>query len=186
MQVYARFKRGEDMSFADIHQKPLQQEVEYDMESHLIYGQQKGWKKVLEWILTILAWLVILCYVSYFIYGSLAIKNDWNLFEFLFLTREMIFVIQEYFFIYFIAILVFGVLLIIWKNYNYHKFGKLHRRTFQPDVDDRELSELFDLDMSVVEHMQSSRYVVLETNIIPKGMGMGNTEEGEKKKEKSQ
>lgn len=171
------------MGFEDIHQKPLKQEVEYDMESHLIYGQQKGWKKVLEWILTILAWLIILCYIGYFIYGSLALKNDWYLFEFLFLTEEMIYVIQEYFFIYFVAILIFAVLMIIWKNYNYQKFGKLHRRKFRPDVDDQELCELFDLDMSVVEHMQSSRYVLLETNIIPQGMGMGREKKEESKDE---
>ena len=172
------------MSFSDIHQKPLEQAVEYDMESHLIYGHQKGWKKVLEWIFTILAWLVILCYVSYFIYGSIAIEKGWYLFEFFFLTREMIFVIQEYFLVYFIAILVFAILLIIWKNYNYHKFGKLHRRTFQPDVADEELEEMFDLDMDMIQYMQNSRYVLLENNIIPQGMGMGNDGEREKEVQK--
>ena len=161
------------MSFADIHQKPLKQEVEYDIDDHLIYGKQKGWKKVLEWIFTILMWLVILSYIGYLIYGSLAIKFGWYLFEFLFFTREMVLTIQEYFIVLLIAYLVFIILLIFWKNYNYHKFGKLHRRTFQPEVSNEELSEMFELDKSLIEQMQSERYVVLETNIIPKDMGMG-------------
>ena len=167
------------MSFADIHQKPLKQEVEYDIDDHLIYGKQKGWKKVSEWIFTILMWLVILSYIGYLIYGSLAIKFGWYLFEFLFFTREMVLTIQEYFIVLLIAYLVFIILLIFWKNYNYHKFGKLHRRTFQPEVSNEELSEMFELDKSLIEQMQSERYVVLETNIIPPDMGMG----GKKKKD---
>lgn len=161
------------MGFSDIHQKPLKQEVEYDIEDHLIYGKQKGWKKVLEWIFTVIMWMVILSYIGYLIYGSLAIKFGWYLFEFLFYTREMVLTIQEYFFILLIAYLVFIILLIFWKNYNYRKFGKLHRRTFQPEVSNDELSEMFELDKSVIEQMQSERYVVLETNIIPPDMGMG-------------
>ncbi len=173
------------MSFADIHQKPLKQEVEYDIEDHLIYGKQKLWKKIIEWILTILGWTVILTYIGYLIYGSLAIKFGWEMFEFLFYTREMVLTIQEYFFIYFIAFLIFTILLIIWKNYNYHKFGKLHRRTFQPEVSNEELCEMFELDASIIETMQSERYVVLEKNIIPADLGMGGKEKKEEKKKDS-
>lgn len=169
------------MGFMDIHQKPLKQEVEYDIEDHLIYGKQKLWKKIIEWIFTILGWLVMLTYVGYLIYGSLAIKLNWYLFEFLFYTREMVLVIQEYFFVLLIAFLIAVILLIVWKNYNYHKFGKLHRRTFQPSVSNEELSEMFELDMQTIEQMQNERYVVLEKNIIPKDMGMGG-----KKKEKKE
>ena len=79
-----------------------------------------------------------------------------------------------------IAYLVFIILLIFWKNYNYQKFGKLHRRTFQPEVSNDELSAMFELDKSVIEQMQNERYVVLETNIIPPDMGMG----GKKKESK--
>ncbi len=172
------------MSFADIHKKPLNQEVEYDMEEHLIYGKQKPWKKVLEWIFTILMWAVILSYIGYLIYGSLAIKFNWDLFEFLFYTREMVLTIQEYFFVLLIAYLVFIILLIFWKNYNYHKFGKLHRRTFQPEVNNDELSEMFELDKELIEQMQSERYVVLEKNIIPPDMGMGKAKKETKDKNK--
>ena len=171
------------MGFDKIHQKPLNQEVEYDIEDHLIYGKQKLWKKIIEWVLTILGWSVLLTYVVYLIYGSLAIKYGWPLFEFFFYTREMVLVIQEYFFIYFIAFLIFGILLIVWKNYNYHKFGKLHRRTFQPSVSNEELSEMFELDPVIIEKMQSERYVVIEQNIIPADLGMGGKDKKEEKKE---
>ena len=180
-----RLEMRNNMSFTDIHQKPLKQEVEYDIRDHLIYGKQKLWKKIIEWILTILGWSVILTYISYLIYGSLAIKFGWEMFEFLFYTREMVLVIQEYFFIYFIAFLIFTILLIIWKNFNYHKFGKLHRRTFQPEVSNEELCEMFELDASIIETMQSERYVVLEKNIIPADLGMGGKEKKEEKKEGS-
>jgi len=170
------------MGFMDIHQKPLNQEVEYEIEDHLIYGKQKTWKKIIEWILTILGWVVILSYISYLIYGSLAIKFDWYLFEFLFFTREMVSVIQEYFFVLLITLLIAIILLIFWKNYNYHKFGKLHRRTFQPSVSNEELSEMFELDIHTIEQMQNERYFVLEQNIIPKDMGMGGKKTSKKKK----
>ncbi len=165
---------------SDIHQKALKQEVEYNMKDHLIYGKQKTWKKIVEWILTCLGWVVMLTYVIYLIYGSLAIRFGWELFEFFFFTKEMVLVIQEYFFVYLIAFLIFIVLLLLWKNYNYHKFGKLHRRTFQSSVSKEELCEMFELDASVIEQMQSERYVVLEKNIIPTDLGMGGDSEAKK------
>ena len=178
-------RKTEIRELSDDFTNPLQQEVDYNFEKHLIYNRQKGWKKIIEWVLTILGWSVLLTYVVYLIYGSLAIKFGWEMFEFLFYTREMVLVIQEYFFIYFIAFLIFTILLIIWKNYNYHKFGKLHRRTFQPEVSNEELCEMFELDASIIETMESERYVVLEKNIIPADLGMGGKEKKEEKKEGS-
>lgn len=172
------------MSLTDIHQKPLNQEVDYEIEDHLIYGRQKLWKKIIEWVLTILGWIVILSYIGYLIYGSLAIRFRWPLFEFLFFTREMVLVIQEYFFVLFIALLIAIILLVFWKNFNYHKFGKLHRRTFPPTVNNEELAEMFELDLQIIEQMQSERYVVLETNIVPKDMGMGAKTKDDKKNKK--
>lgn len=169
------------MAMSDIHQKPLKQEVQYDMGSHLIYGKQKTWKKVIEWILTCLGWIVMLTYIGYLLYGTLAIRYGWDMYEFFFFTKEMVLAIQEYFFIYLIAFLIFIVLMIVWKNYNYQKYGKLHRRTFQPAVSNEELCEMFKLDASVIEQMQNERYVVLEKNIIPEDLGMGKEKETKEK-----
>ncbi len=160
----------------------LKQEVEYDINDHLIYGKQKIWKKIIEWILTILGWLIIASYLGYLIYGSLAIRFGWNMFEFFFFTKEMVLVIQEYFLIYLFAFLIFGVLMILWKNYNLHRFGKLRRRGFQPPVSNEELCEMFELDATIIEQMQNERYVVIEKNIIPAELGMGGERKETKRK----
>lgn len=166
----------------DENKEPLQQKVEYDLEEHFIYGKQKGWKKVIEWIITIFAWCLLLSYILYLIYGSLAIKFNWYLPEFVIYTREMVEEIQKYFFILFIAALIFTVLLIFWKNYNLRKFGGLKRRKFRPPVENQELAELFETNVETIEKMQNERYVLLETNIVPHKLGIGGNK---KKKEES-
>lgn len=152
---------------------PLPQKVEYDLEEHFIYGKQKGWKKVFEWIITILAWTLLLSYVLYLIYGSFAIKYNWYLPEFIIYTREMVLEIQHYFYILYIAMLIFIILFIFWKNYNKQKYGKLHRRQFRPAVTNKELAEIFETDEEFVKEMQTKRHIVLETNIVPKDLGIG-------------
>lgn len=163
----------------DSFTNPLPQKVDYDLREHFIYGNQKGWKKVIEWILTIGAWLIILSYVGYLIYGSLAIKYGWYLPEFTIYNREMVLEIQKYFYILFIAILILCVLLIFWKNYNKKRFGNLHRRKFRPPVTNGELAKMFEVDMDMVEKMQNDRVIVLETNIVPENLGMGRDDEEE-------
>ncbi len=158
----------------DSFTNPLPQKVEYDLEEHLIYDRQKGWKKVLEWILTIAAWALLLSYIIYLIYGTLAIHNGWYLPEFTIYTREMVLEIQRYFYILFIAFLIICVLLIFWKNYNIRKFGRLHRRKFRPSVTNEELAELFELDVKTIELLQCDKAVILERNIIPEELGMGH------------
>lgn len=171
------------MQRADARSKPLEQKVDYNFEEHLIYGRQKKWKKVIEWILTIVCWIIIFTFVGYYIYGNLAIKKGWKLFEIFYLNRRMLAELNRYCYIAFIAFLILVVLLIVWKNYNYHRFGKLHRRQFRPDAHNLELSEMFELDINFVEMMQNERYVLLNTNIIPKDMGVGyKTNDNEKPK----
>lgn len=163
----------------DSFTNPLPQKVDYDLREHFIYGNQKGWKKVIEWILTIGAWLIIIFYVGYLIYGSLAIKHGWYLPEFTIYNREMVLEIQKYFYILFIAALILCVLLIFWKNYNKKRFGNLHRRKFRPPVTNEELASMFEADIDMVEKMQNDRVIVLETNIVPENLGMGRDEEKE-------
>lgn len=163
---------------------PLKQEVDYDFEKHLIYDRQKGWKKIIEWIITILAWFLLASYVIYLLYGSLAIYNKWYLPEFLFFTREMITTVQLYFYILFIAFLIITIFLILWKNYNKQKYGKLHRRKFKPAVTNKELAEMFEIEQSMIEAMQQDRVTIFEHNIIPEHLGMGSGRKQEKKQQK--
>lgn len=168
---------------SDDFTNPLPQKVDYDLEEHFIYGHQKGWKKILEWIVTIIAWAFLLTYVIYLVYGILAVRNGWYLPEFTIYNREMIMEIQKYFYILFIAMLIVCVLLIFWKNYNLRRFGKLHRRKFRPAVTNEELCQMFEMDMEMIEKMQNERVVVLEQNIIPKDLGMGNSKDDEEEYE---
>ncbi len=161
---------------------PLPQKAEYDIQEHLIYGKQKTWKKVIEWIITILAWGVLLSYIIYLVYGALAIRNNWYLPEFYVYNRDMVLTIEHYFHILFIAALIFVVFFIFWKNYNKRKYGRLHRRRFRPPVTNDEIEETFHLDANLVHAMQERRMIVLEHNIIPDDLGMGR-EKHKKEKE---
>lgn len=169
---------------SDDFTNPLQQEVDYNFEKHLIYDRQTGWKKIIEWIFTIIAWGLLASYIIYLIYGSLAIHYEWYLPEFLFFTREMITTVQWYFYILFIAFLIIVIFLIFWKNYNKRKYGKLHRRKFKPAVTNKELAEMFEIEQSVIEQMQNDRVTVLDQNIIPEHLGMGSARKQEKEAQK--
>ena len=170
--------------FVDARSRPHGQKVDYDFDDHVISGKQKKWKKVIEWIITILGWAIMLVYVLYLAYGMLAVHFGWYLPEFLFFTRGMIFEIKRYFFILFIAALIVTLFLIIWKNYNYLRFGKLHRRTFRPDVSDEELMEFFEVDKMTVDKFHNERYILLPTNIVPEERGIGGKDDKQEKEEK--
>ena len=150
----------------------MREKPSYDINSHLIVGKQKTWKKIIEWILTIVAWLIMLTYIGYIIYGSIAIKRGWPLPEGRILNRMMLGEARKYYTIVLLALLVGFAIFIIWKNYNKHRFGSLKRRTFRPPVSKEELVEKFDLDSEMIDRLQNDRVITLEKNIIPEKMGM--------------
>lgn len=144
-----------------------------DIKEHLIYGKQRGWKKIAEWCFTIVAWLIILSYIVYLIYGAIAIRFNWYLPEFTIYNRNMVMEIGKYFYYLMIAALVGAIILIVWKNYNLRRFGRLRRRKFRKPVTNAELASMFEIDENMLECIQRSRVVVLEYNIIPEKLGMG-------------
>lgn len=160
----------------------LPQEVDYKLEDHFITGKQKKWKQVIEWIFTILGWMVMLSYLIYVIYGLIAMKFNWPIPEIAIYTREMLTETGRYFYILFIAILVATVLLIAWKNYNRIRFGRLHRRKFRPPVEDQEILDLFQIDQETLEHMKRDRVIVFSKNIIPEDLGMRYRNQENKRK----
>ncbi len=151
----------------------LPQKADYDINEHLIVGKQKKWKKVIEWILTIIGWLIMFSYISYVIYGNLALKNGWKLFEFTIYNRAMLEEVNLYYIILLVVLLVAFVIFLIWKGYNRYKFGKLHRRDFSPGVSKEELMRRFELDEKTIEHFQNDKIITLEHNIIPEDLGRG-------------
>lgn len=152
----------------------LPQEVYYDINDHLIVGKQKKWKKVIEWFFTLLGWFIMLSYVGYVLYGTLAIKKDWYLPERWILNRDMIVEVNRYYFFLLILLLIFFVIFIIWKNYNKNKFGSLHRRQFRPEVTNKELMEKFEMSEEMINMLQNEKIVTLPKNIIPEKLGMGS------------
>ena len=92
----------------------------------------------------------------------------------------MLMELKKYLFIIFLGILLSTLILIIWKNYNSKKYGSRNRRQFRPDVNNEELAEFYRLDISVIEEMQNSRYVELETNIIAEDLGIGHKKDKNK------
>jgi poly-beta-1,6-N-acetyl-D-glucosamine biosynthesis protein PgaD len=151
----------------------LPQKVEYDLDSHLIVGRQKKWKKIIEWIITIIGWMIMLMYVSYVIYGNIALKNGWEIPNIGVFSKEMILEVNRYYIILFITLLVCLVIFILWKNYNKKKYGSYHRREFRPSVSTGEIADKFGLTKEQVKDMQSNKITVLEHNIIPEDMGIG-------------
>ncbi len=76
-------------------------------------------------------------------------------------TKHMLFIVL-------IIILVEVIFLILWKEYNRIRFGKLNRRKFKPDVTRKEIADYFIMHESLVQTMQDKRLVTLIKNIIPK------------------
>ena len=77
-------------------------------------------------------------------------------------------------------------MLILWKEYNYHRFGKLRRRKFKPDVRNEEVDEYFSLKDDIRNALRNDKYIILYENPIPEGIGQGrNQKKGKIDKEKS-
>ncbi|MCR5104131.1 MAG: poly-beta-1,6-N-acetyl-D-glucosamine biosynthesis protein PgaD [Eubacterium sp.] len=162
------------MLLKNVDNGSLSQKVDYDLDEHLIVGRQKKWKKIIEWIITIIGWIVMLTYVLYVIYGNLAIKNNWIIPNLGIFNKEMIQEVNRYYYILFIVLLVSFIVFIIWKNYNKRKYGSFHRREFRPSVKAEEIALKFEMTKAQVIEMQSNKITVLEKNIIPENIGIGN------------
>lgn len=154
-------------------ERPLKQKVKYDISDHLITGKQKLWKKVLEWVLTIIGWCILLSFVLYTVYGYIALRHGLYLPQFYVYNTSMLMELKKYLTIIAIAILLATLVLLLWKNYNIKRFGSQNRRTFRPSVSNEELSEFYRLDVNKIEEMQNSRYIELNTNIIAPDLGIG-------------
>lgn len=162
--------------FKDRDNGSLPQEAEYDIDDHLILGRQKKWKRVIEWILTILGWIIMFSYVGYVVYGNLALEMGWYLPEGWLYNRYMLQEVDRYYYILLLVLLAGFVLFIIWKNYNKRKYGSLHRRDFRSEVSKEELMEKFEVDAEMLESLQNDRVITLEKNIIPEALGVGRRE----------
>ena len=135
--------------------------------------KQKKWKRVLEIILTVIAWVYMIVYWAFMIYGIICDKLGKPIKEWWIYTADTIHQTEHYFYILFIAILIEILVLIFWKEYNRLRFGKKDRRKFKPLVTEEELDEYFKLDEALAYSLHNDKYIELLENPIPQGMGQG-------------
>ena len=145
-----------------------------DEQSHIEYeNKQKTWKKAVGVILTLVAWIYMLVYFCYMIYGIICDKMNRPVKEFLFYDLNKIRQTEHFFMILFIAVLIELLVLIIWKEYNRRRFGSLRRRKFAPDITDQEIDSYFHLDPVVSTVFHNEKYIGIEETPVPEGIGQG-------------
>ncbi|MCR5060609.1 MAG: poly-beta-1,6 N-acetyl-D-glucosamine synthase [Saccharofermentans sp.] len=149
-------------------------------------AKQKKIKRVIEIILTAIAWIYMLIYWAFMIYGIWCDLTGHPISEFWLYNYSTIHQTEDFFVILFIAALIEILELILWKEYNYHRFGKLRRRKFKPDVRNEEIDEYFSLEDDIRNALHNDKYIILYENPIPEGIGQGrNQKKGKIDKEKS-
>lgn len=167
-------KGAGSFSFPLIDGSPENPIENYDDDSHIEYKtKQKWWKRLIELVLTVVAWAYILVYWVFMIYGIFCDKTGRPVREWFVYTNDTIHQTEHFFFILFVATIVEIALLILWKEYNKHRFGRLRRRKFAPDITDEEIDEQFQLDPELSAKLHNNKYVEVLENPIPEGMGQG-------------
>ena len=139
-----------------------------EKKEDIIKKRQLWWKRLIEHIVTILAWAFILVYLFYIIYGAIMIGTGRTPFAFFIYNEEMVLESRHLAFISLIILLVEIVLMIFWKEYNRLRFGRKNRRKFRPDVTVEEIAEIFKTDPETVREIQNKKINVFEKNIVPK------------------
>lgn len=149
-------------------------EYAHNGDSHIEYkNNQKTWKKVIGVVLTLIAWVYMLVYFCYMIYGIICDKMHRPVKEFLFYDLNKIHQTEHFFAVLFIAVLIEILVLLLWKEYNRRRFGSLRRRKFAPDITDQEIDSYFHLDPLVSEVFHNEKYIEIEETPVPEGIGQG-------------
>lgn len=139
-----------------------------DFGNNIIDGKQVWWKKILEFLLSGLAWAFILIYFFYVIYGFICLAIGKTPFTYWIYTVEMLQETKHMLFITLIILLIEIVIMLFWKEYNRLKYGSLHRRTFKPDASVEQIAEFFEMPVEKLNEMRSQKIIILSQNIIEK------------------
>ena len=149
-------------------------EDDQEEESHIEYkNNQKTWKKAVGVILTLFAWVYMLVYFVYMIYGIICDKTNRPVKEFLFYDLNKIRQTEHFFAVLCIATLIELLVLIVWKEYNRRRFGSLRRRTFAPDITNQQIDSYFHLDPELSAVFHNDKYIEIEETPVPEGIGQG-------------
>ena len=134
---------------------------------NIIDGKQKWWKKLIEIIFTTAAWMFILIYLFYIVYGFITLGLGYEPFSFFIYNVDMLNETKHLLFVTVIIVLVEIVFMIFWKEYNRRRFGVLRRRTFKPDATVEEVASFFEESVEMIASMQEEKIITLPKNIIP-------------------
>ncbi len=134
---------------------------------------QKPVKKIIEIILTVIAWAYIVIYWAFMIFGIIRDRMGKPVFEFWIYNHDTIRQTEHFFVVLFIGALAETAILILWKEYNKIRFGRKQRRKFKGDVTEEEIDEYFGLSDELREAMHHHKYIILHENPIPDGIGQG-------------
>ena len=149
-------------------------EDDQEEESHIEYkNNQKTWKKAVGVILTLFAWVYMLVYFVYMIYGIICDKTNRPVKEFLFYDLNKIRQTEHFFAVLCIATLIELLVLIVWKEYNRRRCGSLRRRTFAPDITNQQIDSYFHLDPELSAVFHNDKYIEIEETPVPEGIGQG-------------
>ena len=148
--------------------------IDYKIERHIEYeNKQVLWKRVIEVVLTVVSWIYIVIYWLFMVQGMFLDYIGRPVKEFWVYTLDSIHQTEHYFSIMSFVILIEILALILWKEYNYQRYGKRKRRHFKPDVTAEELDKIFELDPEMSRSLHNDKFIVIPVNPIPEGMGQG-------------
>ncbi len=148
--------------------------IDYKIERHIEYeNKQVLWKRVIEVVLTVASWIYIVIYWLFMVQGMFLDYIGRPVKEFWVYTLDSIHQTEHYFSIMSFVILIEILALILWKEYNYRRYGKRKRRHFKPDVTAEELDKIFELDPEMSRSLHNDKFIVIPVNPIPEGMGQG-------------
>jgi biofilm PGA synthesis N-glycosyltransferase PgaC len=148
--------------------------IDYKIERHIEYeNKQVLWKRIIEVVLTAVSWIYIVIYWLFIVQGMFLDYIGQPVKEFWIYNLDSIHQTEQYFSIMSVVILIEILALILWKEYNYRRFGRKKRRQFKPDVTDEELDKIFGLDPEMSRKLHNDKFIVVPVNPIPEGMGQG-------------
>ena len=130
-------------------------------------------RRIAELVLTVVAWIYIVVYWVFMIVGIIRDARGLPVVSFWIYNQETIRQTKEFFLFLILGTLVEIAVLLLWKEYNKLRFGRKQRRKFKEDVKDSEIDEYFDLSEELRNTMHNEKYIILNENPIPDGIGQG-------------
>jgi len=134
---------------------------------------QRPLRRIAGLVLTVVAWIYIVVYWVFMIVGIIRDARGLPVVSFWIYNQETIRQTKEFFLFLILGTLVEIAVLLLWKEYNKLRFGRKQRRKFKEDVKDSEIDEYFDLSEDLRNTMHNEKYIILNENPIPDGIGQG-------------